>query len=148
MYRRAIAAYEQCGLAAEARALAYRAMWRRLRHARVLGLPVVQRLELALYWATAGFGLRPFRVIGTALVLVLCYGLLYWGMGGIVAVHDQTPVSLWHAIYFSGITFATVGYGDFVPAPHARWLALTEGALGAFTMGFFVVILVNRLSKA
>jgi hypothetical protein len=29
--------------------------------------------------------------------------------------------------------------------PHARLLALTEGAVGAFTMGFFVVVLANRL---
>ena len=48
-------------------------------------------------------------------------------------------------MYFSGIPFATVGYGDFLPAPHARLLALTEGAVGAFTMGFFVVVLANRL---
>jgi Ion channel len=39
-----------------------------------------------------------------------------------------------------------VGYGDFLPAtPHARLLALTEGAVGAFAMGFFVVVLANRL---
>jgi ion channel len=48
-------------------------------------------------------------------------------------------------MYFRGITFATVGCGDFLPAPHARLLALTEGAVGAFAMGFFVVVLANRL---
>jgi hypothetical protein len=145
MYRRAIAAYEQCGLAAEARHLTYALMRLRLRRARVLRLPVRQRVELALYWATAGFGLRPLRVIGTALTLVLLYGLAYWAIAGVVAVHAPEPLTLWHAIYFSGITFATVGYGDFLPAPHARLLALTEGVIGAFTMGFFVVVLANRL---
>ena len=48
-------------------------------------------------------------------------------------------------MYFRGLPFTTVGYGDFLPAPHARLLALTEGAVGAFTMGFFVVVLANRL---
>jgi hypothetical protein len=48
-------------------------------------------------------------------------------------------------MYFSGIPFATEGYGDFLPAPHARLLALTEGAVGAFTLGFVVVVLANRL---
>ena len=56
MYRRAIAAYEQCGLSAEARHLTYTLMRLRLRRARVLRLPVHQRLELGLYWATAGSG--------------------------------------------------------------------------------------------
>ena len=66
---------------------------------------------------------------------------------GVVAVHTAEPLTLWHAIYFSGITFATVGYGDFLPAPHARLLALTEGVVGVFTMGFFVVVLANRLRR-
>ena len=48
-------------------------------------------------------------------------------------------------MYFSGIPFAPAGDGDFLPAPHARLLAWTEGAVGAFTMGFFVVVLANRL---
>jgi hypothetical protein len=48
-------------------------------------------------------------------------------------------------MYFRGIPFAPVGCGDFLPAPHARLLALTEGAVGAFAMGFFVVVLANRL---
>jgi Ion channel len=147
MYRRAIAAYEQCGLSAEARHLTYALMRLRLRRARVLRLPVLQRLELSLYWATAGFGLRPLRVIGTALTLVLLYGLAYWALEGVVAVHAPEPLTLWHTIYFSGITFATVGYGDFLPAPHARLLALTEGVIGVFTMGFFVVVLANRLRR-
>jgi hypothetical protein len=78
---------------------------------------------------------------------VLLYGLAYWVIEGVVAVHRPEPLTLWHTIYFSGITFATVGYGDFLPAPHARLLALTEGVVGAFTMGFFVVVLANRLRR-
>jgi exonuclease VII small subunit len=77
MYRRAMAAYEQCGLSAEARHLTYALMRLRMRRAHVLRLPVLQRLELGLYWATAGCGVRPLRVIGTAIILVLLYGLLY-----------------------------------------------------------------------
>ena len=50
-------------------------------------------------------------------------------------------------MYFSGIPFATEGYGDFLSAPHARLLALTEGAVGAFTLGCFVGVLANRLSR-
>ena len=42
----------------------------------------------------------------------------------------------------------TVGYGDLIPAAQARLIALTEGFLGAFLMGFFVVVLAQRLSRS
>ena len=83
MYRRAIAGYEQCGLFAEARELAYCEMCLKLRRSRELRLPLMHVLELLLFWATAGFGFRPLRVIGTAVFLVVAYGLLYWVLNGV-----------------------------------------------------------------
>lgn len=146
MYRRAVAAYEQCGLFDEARRLSYRLMSLKMRRARQLRLPLLVRVELVLYWAAAGFGYRPLRVVGSAVAVVTAYALLYWATGGVVT-SGGTPrhAEFWECVYFSGITFATVGYGDFIPAPHMRLLALTEGALGVFTMGFFVVVLANQL---
>jgi hypothetical protein len=44
-----------------------------------------------------------------AVMLVLLYGLLYCGMGRVVAVHMPEPVTAWRALYFSGITFAWSG---------------------------------------
>lgn len=146
MYRRAVASYEQCGLFDEARKLSYHLMSLKLKRADQLKLSPWTRLELSVYWATAGFGYRPLRVLGSALAAVLMYGLIYWFSGGVVASGaSPRAADFWECVYFSGITFATVGYGDFLPAPHMRLLALTEGAMGVFTMGFFVVILANRL---
>ena len=146
MYRRAVAAYEQCGLFDEARRLSYRLMSLKMRRARQLQLPLRVRIELVLYWVLAGFGYRPLRVVGSVVTVVMGYGLLYWATGGVVtAGSSPQKADFWECIYFSGITFATVGYGDFIPAPHMRFAALTEGALGVFAIGFFVVILANKL---
>jgi hypothetical protein len=145
MYRRAIAAYEQCGMFAEARGLSYRLMYVKLRRAKLLGLSWWTRAELFLYWLLAGFGLRPMRVIRTAVVVVMLYGALYWSAGGVRRPNSETDAGFWDAVYFSGVTFATVGYGDLVPAPRVRILALTEGMIGVFTMSFFVVVVANRL---
>ena len=146
MYRRAVGAYHNCGLYAEARELSYRLMCIRMRRASELRLPWWQKIELRAFWAIAGFGHRPLRVVGWAMTLVLCYALLYWSIGGIVSSSPRERITLQHAIYFSGTTFSTVGYGDFLPAPHAQMIALTEAALGSFTMGLFVAVLANRLN--
>lgn len=146
IYRRAVAAYEQCGLFAEAHRLSYRLMGLKMRRARQLRLPLLMRVSLVLYWAAAGFGYRPLRVIGSAVAVVTAYGLLYWATDGVVPAGGSTrPAGFWECVYFSGVTFATVGYGDFIPAPHMRLAALTEGSLGVFAIGFFVVVLANRL---
>ena len=69
------------------------------------------------------------------------------GSASLSTSESSRSVDVWRALYFSGITFATVGYGDFIPQPHARFLALTEGFLGALTMGFFVAVLAARLAR-
>lgn len=148
MYRRAVAAYEQCGLMAEARELSYHEMYLRLRCAKLLGLSFTHRIELFLFWATAGFGYRPLRVMATATTIVLIYALIYALTGGIIRATDGHIVhSLSETIYFSGITFSTVGYGDYMPRPHQHFIALSEGALGIALLGFFVAVLANRLSR-
>jgi hypothetical protein len=148
MYRRAVAAYERCGLFAEGRELSYKQMCLKMRRVKELRLPLYQRLELYLQWATAGFGYRPLRVIGTALTVITLYALFYFLFGGVRRPGFEGRLPFSKCFYFSGITFATVGFGDFIPAEHMRLVALSEGLVGAFVIGFFVAVLANRLSRA
>jgi hypothetical protein len=143
--RRAVAAYERCGLYAEARQVGYRVQYLKMRRGRELGLPWHTRAELWVYWLWAGFGYRPMRLVGCAAALVLAFALLYFATGGVRQAGGGDAPGFLDSLYLSGVTFSTVGYGDLVPAPHARLVALAEAALGAFTLGFFVVVLSQRL---
>lgn len=147
MYRRAVDAYYRCGLVDEARELAYDLLRLKLARGREMGLPWHRRAELWVYWAVAGFGYRPLRVVGMAGAIVVGFGFVFWATGGVVAAGTHEPAGLWECVYFSGVTFATIGYGDFLPTPAVRLLALVEGFLGALTMGFFVAVLANRLRR-
>jgi Ion channel len=147
LYRRAEAAYEHCGLFGEARELSGRVLYAKMRHARLLGVSLPARLELFFFWATSGFGVRPLRVLGLGLFFVVFFGILFWAIGGVVQAGTRQTAGLWESLYFSGVTFATIGYGDFLPVPRARSLALAEGVLGVITMSYFVVVLANRLGK-
>ena len=147
MYRRAVDAYERSGLVDEARELTYYQLRLVTARGREMNLPAWRRVELWLYWAVAGYGLRPLRVVGLAAVIIGLFAFAYWATGGVVAVGSSQPAGLWECVYFSAVTFSTVGYGEFLPAPHVRPLAAVQGLLGPLTLGFFVVVLSNRLRR-
>jgi hypothetical protein len=51
------------------------------------------------------------------------------------------------ALYFSTVTYATIGYGDFT-LPHAwRVLGAIEGATGVIMLGWSTAFLVSLLSQ-
>jgi hypothetical protein len=146
-YRRAIVAYEECGHFDEAAKLEYDVCSLRLWHAGELGISLRVRIEMFLFWATAGFGYRPLRVVGSSMVIILLFGLIYWQAEGITdASDDKNPITDFNsAAYFSGSTFLTLNYGDILPTKRVRWLTIVEGLFGLTMSSFFAVVLVNRL---
>ncbi len=52
------------------------------------------------------------------------------------------------AMYFTGVTALTIGYGDIVPQePLGKILAIIIGFLGAITMGFFIALGIHSANK-
>ncbi|HXY35183.1 MAG TPA: potassium channel family protein [Planctomycetaceae bacterium] len=73
-----------------------------------------------------------------ALGMILGFALLHWGCHTQMAAADpaRTEVSY---LYFSGVTFFTVGYGDLSPVDGiGRFLAVFEAGLG---FGFLALVL-------
>lgn len=52
----------------------------------------------------------------------------------VLKINDPTEnaadVTFWNALYFSGVTILSVGYGDIVPVGSARFFALIQASLG------------------
>ncbi len=83
--------------------------------------------------------------IATWLILVALVEIGIWGL--FYLWHDCLPDAE-SAFYFSGVTYATLGYGDVVLAKHWRMLGPVEGLTGILMCGlsagvFFAV--VNRV---
>ena len=58
--------------------------------------------------------------------------------------------SFFDALYFSTLTFTTLGLGDFQPAPAAqlgRALVLLEAVMGAVLIATFVFVLGRRAAR-
>ncbi len=52
-----------------------------------------------------------------------------------------------NSIYFSVVTFTTLGYGDISPLGFARFIAAFEAFMGSFTMALFVVVFVKKMTR-
>jgi len=73
-----------------------------------------------------------------ALGLVLSFGMMQYGAGSAIEVHETAHPSFAMDVYLSATTFFTLGMGDVIPrVPLARLLLVAEAGLG---YGFLAVI--------
>jgi len=95
-----------------------------------------------------GYGEKPYRVIVSSLAIISGYCLLYAATGALKMPEDIAGrgFRIWDYLYFSIITYTTVGYGDLSPKlmPFSQMLAASEGFTGVFMMGLFVFTLARK----
>ena len=115
---------------------------------------------------TTGYGSNPWRVIGTSAAVIVTCAVFYPLVGGIQETVEQSGATItyivedpdinqWRfllsvfgkSLYFSTVTFATLGYGDIQPviAP-ARFLAGIESLLGQLLMALLVFVLTRNVT--
>ncbi|MFD1588928.1 pentapeptide repeat-containing protein [Halorientalis brevis] len=109
------------------------------------------------------YGVSPWRVLAVSGLLVLVSAFLYPLTGGIQETAGQTTLTytieeptspvLWHvsrtyvkSLYFSVVTYATLGYGDIQPVGlWARFLAGLETILGSLLIAILVFVLTRSV---
>jgi hypothetical protein len=95
----------------------------------------------AMLW---GYGERPGRVFAFALTLIGVFAIVYFVGHDRLANFPNSARAL-NALYFSVVTFTTLGYGDILPADNGMKLVCAlEAITGAFTMGMVVAGFANR----
>ncbi|HTU20901.1 MAG TPA: potassium channel family protein [Gemmataceae bacterium] len=102
---------------------------------RVFAAPKRRETFLSLFGPLSLLGLFSSWVVG----LIVAFALLHWSLGTPLLKPAGPVEELTELLYFSGITFFTIGYGDVVPAHGlGRFLAVVEGGIG---FGFLAIII-------
>ncbi|WP_100752828.1 ion channel [Vibrio salilacus] len=102
-----------------------------------------------------GYGEDPLRVVGFSIFLIVVCALAYFFLDTTGAHPIYEGVTGWqfylleflNSLYFSVVTFTTLGYGDISPVGVARFIAACEAFLGSFTMALFVVVFVKKMTR-
>ena len=98
-----------------------------------------------------GYGESPTRVIVTAFLVIFACAWGYKQMPGVWhSMNEKALSSYADALYFSIVTFTTLGFGDYQPQPGGsavRLLVMAEALAGAFLMALFVVTLARRWGR-
>lgn len=92
-----------------------------------------------------GYGIYTKRIFFTALGVILGFAILYHFAGGegFIKKFDAE----FNPLYFSAITFTTIGYGDYAPLGWLRLFAGLEGLLGLILIAVFTVSFARKLIR-
>ncbi len=91
-----------------------------------------------------GYGEKPGRTLICNFFLISISAVVYWASGLIQVNGTQRAIEFGEALYFSVITFTTVGYGDFLPLGWVREISAIEALSGVVMMPLFLIGLTRR----
>ncbi|MHC1597987.1 MAG: pentapeptide repeat-containing protein [Candidatus Methanofastidiosia archaeon] len=116
--------------------------------------PLLVAIESRMKWIfnkivyhTSRYGESSIRVLLSSLAIIFLYAAFYWTSHGITPGVDSYVPTFSESIYFSVVTFTTLGYGDYHPKPSFQLIATSEAIIGAFILAFFVVVVSRRLIR-
>lgn len=121
----------------------------------------IDKVKSTIFWLLCGYGERPTYALITSLEIILIFALIYMFTGlsidgviiNYVDVFSQgLPVKglitdFMSCLYFSTVTFTTVGYGDITPVYMSIFLSGVEMFLGLTMMGIWTATLARKIIR-
>lgn len=101
----------------------------------------------AVVWAFGGL-LKPYRVAIVSAVAILVFSLAYYLFFlDSLFIGEFTLKEYWECLYFSGIAFTTIGFGDIIPKGAARGIAVVEGVIGVILSSALVASFIRKYAE-
>ncbi len=113
----------------------------------------IARLPRSNWRQTALVGFAPITLFALIAVwaILLIFGFTLMGDALQVPFHLGQPHDFGNRLYFSGVTFFTLGYGDLVPStPAGKFLAVLEAGMGFAFLALvisYVPVLYSAFSR-
>ena len=117
---------------------------------------------------TCGYGEKPGLVVRNSFLIILLGAVLFF-FCGVARVSTELPSEenpyiidySWeslnfsyttfkdfgYCLYYSVVTFTTLGYGDIHPRGYSHIIASAEALTGAFFMALFVVVFARKMMR-
>lgn len=80
-------------------------------------------------------------IVAQAIALIFAFAGVYRGYGLAGAPHPEWNI----ALYFSIVTWTTLGYGDYHPPPEIALIAAMQALMGYFYLGLIVTFTASHL---
>lgn len=116
-----------------------------------------KRLYSKLVDLFCGYGEDPMRVVSFSWLLIFVSSILYYLFGlrfageyqvfSLQSSLQENVIFFLECLYYSVVTFTTLGYGDFIPIGFSRLVAALEAFTGSFTIALFVVVFVKKMTR-
>ncbi|MBU1151660.1 pentapeptide repeat-containing protein [Patescibacteria group bacterium] len=93
------------------------------------------------------YGTSFNRVLFWSIIIIIACAILYTSDHSLLFQNTEIVPSFLDSLYFSIVTFTTLGYGDFHAIDGMRYIAAIEAFVGAAMMSLFTVIVARTIIR-
>ena len=107
----------------------------------------LQLLDYVFGDLVSRYGTSYLAVLFWSMILIMACSIVYLTPQSLAFHGDKINPNIFETIYFSIVTFTTLGYGDYSAVGAMRFVAATEAFMGTALMALFTVIAARAIIR-